>query len=619
MPEDGKKAGNTATTFRNLTVTGLPEGTLQDIVIEELAGSHGSCQMVWELDKELEEKALVAMEKQSLCVKNDAGIIFCGVIGNLLSQKIEGNRQLLKVQAWSNSCQLDIERRTRTFQNPKKTLADVLKKIAESYTGGKAELNAEKPDTVIERMLYQENETDWEFLKRLAESLGILVFVDCKTDVLRIALGNAFFVREGANLVSNEVCRRVPLLLCKQVQENTDAKARSCYYGEVDLSTKDLSIGVGYDCMYEDQKQMVRRSVIKERLGILENSLTIVHAEGCRPHPWNELRHWNQASVLMGKVLEVKGTDIRVQFACDKEQKKEEALWIPYENEMGNYLYSMPDENDTVVVYFQENGMLAAFSSVRSEEMRGKLAAELADRGMTAQGHGIGFQKDSMFLAANQKEKASVLEEKADGIYLQAKKDVVMESSGDIVLQAAGGNGMDGQAQFFGKHMVGFAMYSALGGQPPTAMMNPSPSMVGFDASGMKSAGSKQEKPELSELAKELAAKEKDKKQDEKKEQEKSSSGGGGGKTAISAGKDLTLKVGDSAIGIESGSISLKTKAVFAIGTSGASAGGTGSIGKDSPKARSSEIKAEHGSEDRAKGKEKGEQDGKKISRGKLA
>ena len=51
-------------------------------------------------------------------------------------------------------------------------------------------------DFVIEAMLYQDNETDWEFLKRVANLYGQYIFTDSKTDVMRIAIGTYPFARK---------------------------------------------------------------------------------------------------------------------------------------------------------------------------------------------------------------------------------------------------------------------------------------------------------------------------------------------------------------------------------------------------------------------------------------
>ena len=326
---------------------------------------HGICSLTLQADKKAKPEDLLKMNQQKITVKAGEDILFCGILTQMhMDQDQRG--YLLYLTLHSLSWLMDIERRTRTFQNPKKKLEDVLKKLVEPYNKGetKAELTAESPADVIERLLYQHAETDWGFLRRLAAEQGKLLFTDTRTDVLRVSIGcKAFKKREGEkNVVFYR--QEVSTLGAERILKNTDDKARTCYYVDTLYSPPDVRPAAGQTIMFDKREQTILScEVVPDQSGLLRSYLRLRSKEGCRPEAAEELADWSDAQWLEGKVLEVKGTDVKVQFSCDKEQKKEEAIAIPYESTAANYLYCMPDVGDPVSVYAETNGALSAIGS----------------------------------------------------------------------------------------------------------------------------------------------------------------------------------------------------------------------------------------------------------------
>ncbi|MCZ4151068.1 hypothetical protein BZG21_42540, partial [Escherichia coli] len=88
--------------------------------------------------------------------------------------------------AVSHTYKLDTEWRKRSYQNQQKTYAEVIRKVLEPYAG--ASLTNAIPDTTTGQMLLQYQETDWEFILRLASRLGTVI-VPIVDDAPAIALG----------------------------------------------------------------------------------------------------------------------------------------------------------------------------------------------------------------------------------------------------------------------------------------------------------------------------------------------------------------------------------------------------------------------------------------------
>ena len=165
--------------------------------------------------------------------------------------------------------------------------------------------------------------------------------------------------------------------------------------------------------------------------------------------------------------------------------------------------------------------------------------------------------------------------------------------------------------------MAGYAQYLAGLGQPATVQFNPAGSTVGKVTSQITNSGSKAEKVELSDLAKEL---DKLTGRKDKNSENKNSGGGSGGTIKFDGKKSSLLEVKDSSIEMKGSNLNVKTRALMQVGYIPMAGGGTGSLSKfegGNPKNRSDKINAEKGSEDRSRVKEKVAKtpDDKSISR----
>ena len=559
--------------------------------IRESANQHGVCKLSFLLQEDFDTKTLVNLDKQKVTVKADKDIIFCGIITEC---SLEDRLQVkyLYVTLLTLSYLLDIEQRTRTFQSSKKKLSEVLNEIGKPYKP--IEIASWKDDT-IKQMLYQYKSTDWDFLKEIAERHGQILFVDSKTDKTKLSVGfkkafKEFEADESPIILSQSV----PMNFYKRLEANTYEGARSCYFSDTEIKTDDVKICVGCGVKYDNQVQVVIAAHIYLYENVLFNEITIRHKEGCRADAWDVLKHFDKFYYLTGKVLESKDTNVKVQFDCDEKQSKDEALDIPYESAASNYLYTMPDEGEKVFVYV-DNIRQAAMGSLRAKEVSEKPE----NRSFKIKDSSLTFDpKKTEFAAAD---KAVLTEE--EGIKITAKKDLIFSSKGDMIIQSAAGGLPDNQLIMAAPHMVGYTQYLATLGQPATVQFNPAGAMVGKMDSQIKNAGSKKEKVELSDIAKEL-----DKITGRKSKEDKSNGGGGsGGKLTINGKKGLILQVKDSSIGMKDKNLNIKTRALIQVGYIPMAGGGTGSVSKfegGSPNNRSDKINIEHGSQDRSRAKE---------------
>lgn len=591
-------------TLADLKIEGVEYQQLVDLDIFESIHHHGVCKLVLVVDEKFDNQKILSWNKTQIKVKADKDIIFCGIISQcVIEERIDA--KYLTVTARTLSCQLESARKSQTFQNAGKKFSDMLSVVEKEYSP--AEITCAKDDTVAE-MIYRDNLTDWEFLMELAESHGQILFTDSKSDKLRISLGFKAFKEFEADDSMKLLQQSVSIDFYKRLEANTYEGARSCYFVETNFSTYNVNIGVGHGVNYDNQLQAVIVSHITVYEHVLQNKITIRYAEGCRADAWDVVKYFDRFYYINGKVLESKDTNVKVQFDCDEKQDKNEALDIPYESAVSNYLYTMPDVDDKVFVYV-DHIRQAAMGSLRAKEV----SDEYTKRSFKTKDSALILEPNKMEFNAAEK---TLLDEE-DGIKFATPKDIIFSCKGDLIIQSAQGMVPDNQLTMAATHMAGYAQYLAGLGQPATVQFNPAGSTVGKVTSQITSSGSKAESVELSDLAKEL-----DKltgRQNKSSEGSKSGGGGGGGSIKLEAKDSALVQVSDSSIEMKGSNLNVKTPALMQVATIPMAGGGKGSggIGGGNPKNRSEKINVEHGQEDRSRVKEEvtATPDDKSISR----
>lgn len=588
-----------------LKIEGVTYKQLIDIDISENVGQHGVCRFSVIVDEKFDTKTILSWNKTQVKVKADKDIIFCGIICQCrLDDRI--NVKYLHVTAKSLSCKLESARKSMTFQDAKKKFSAITSVVEKDYKP--AEISCWKDETVAE-MIYRENLSDWEFLTELAERHGQVLFADSKTDKLRISVGFKAFKEFTADDSFIFLRKNLPINFYKRLEANTYDGARATYFIETDLFTYDVKIGVGYGVNYENISQAVIASHVYLYENILRNDITLRPAEGCRADAWDVVKHFDKFYYITAKVLEAKDTNVKVQFDCDEKQDKNAALDIPYESPVSNYLYTMPDVDDKVFVYV-DHIRQAAMGSLRAKEV----SDDYKDRSFkVAKNSALIFDtKKTEFNAA---EKTLMSEE--DNVKFSTPKDIIFSCKGDLIIQSAQGLMPDNQLTMAPAHMAGYAQYLAGVGQPATVQFNPAGSTVGKVTTEITNSGSKAEKVELSDLAKEL---DKLTGRKDKNSENKDSGGGSGGTIKLDGKKSSMIGVKDSSIEMKGSDLNVKTPALMQVGYIPMAGGGTGSLSKfegGNPKNRSDQINSEKGSEDRSRVKEQVAKtpDDKSISR----
>ncbi|SFT37710.1 Phage late control gene D protein (GPD) [Selenomonas sp. GACV-9] len=449
--------------IRNLHIEGFLSASVIDYFMQTHVGKHGRVNIRLEIAESVQMKSLLAYQNQEVKIYADHRLFFVGVVTEINLYECSGRREI-SLALCSVSQKMDIKKKSRTFQSVDKTLGDVARKVAAEYN---AEVKLEE-DMKIPRMLYQHNETDWEFLRRLCESLGKSICCDSSAATIRISIGFVPFAEYQHDSSERLHGSCVSYLDVMRRKENTRPQSRVDEFEDVKLTTYDLLPSAGYGVMLRDYEQGVLASKIIARGDVLENELIIRHKEGLFPKVMNQRKKWNTPCYIAGKVIDVKEQLVKVKFDCDECQDAREARWIPHENTVNNYMYSMPDIGDKIYVYFEECGELLALGSHRRDLGGNEDYHTPENRNLTSENQMIQFQPDSTVCVAGRTgdNSSRIIGDVQSGMDITSTENIVIHSEKSICLDAQAGNVTDEAYKLMDGFNKGYLKYLHDGGTP---------------------------------------------------------------------------------------------------------------------------------------------------------
>ena len=99
-------------------------------------------------------------------------IFLNGAISKLRIKETKAGALAVELLCSSKSILLDRIPRYRSFQDPKLTYTDIAQEVNKNYNDGETLVNVGEDMKEVPRMTIQYNETDWEYIKRLASYTG---------------------------------------------------------------------------------------------------------------------------------------------------------------------------------------------------------------------------------------------------------------------------------------------------------------------------------------------------------------------------------------------------------------------------------------------------------------
>ena len=427
---------------------------IKELTIKEEGNEHSSLNLNLVADRRVDREDVLRYENTPIQVyAPDGKCVYAGICTSMGFCCLNQYTELL-IEAHSFSVLADVKPMERTFQDPSKKLGQIVDRVLGSY-GYSVSV---QEDVTVPFMLSQQNETDWAFIKRVANQLGFMVFADSHSAMKRISIGTVPFSSSSLPAESELQSLGKDISAFWQVKNGPAPGASAYEFLQEGYRSADLSFGAGYGITGGLSPQIVIKSGITATGGILVHSFVLAYQDGAYPGVSGiEEREGqaslpessaskvtaatgavNSSSVISGSVLAVSGTNVQVAFS---DGSAGGVRWVPYCSFLGNDFYCMPDVGDTVYCYYENNGTIVCLGSRHTADSPDFEKPE--EKVLTANNCMIRQKKDGMDVTGCRSQfdgqggsKITILLSDTDGIEISAEKEVTIRAERGVLIQS---------------------------------------------------------------------------------------------------------------------------------------------------------------------------------------
>lgn len=275
--------------------------------------------------------------------------LFSGLIEDI-NVSCNGDVYYLEIHAVSKSFLLDSEKKSRSFQESGMSYKAIAEELAKE---NKVDIKFEAKEASVENLLLQYEETNWEFLKRIASHNNSPLIPEALPgkELFYFGLPNG---NKKGELVSDRYEVKKNLNTYRVYSKNESIGLSEKDAEEITVYTQEylLSVGDGVDFM---GKSLFVREVRMELKGaVLECAYSLVSQKGMSvPKLYNDRII---GLTLSAEVLEIKEDKLIVLLQVDQSQDTGKAYAFPfatpYTAEGNTGIYVMPEISDKVMVNF---------------------------------------------------------------------------------------------------------------------------------------------------------------------------------------------------------------------------------------------------------------------------
>ena len=327
-----------------------PIKVIQDIRLEWKPNEHGKLMVSGLVD---DSQQMNAVKKAAvgdtirLLESDESGehTIFSGLISAARTVHRAGV-YTLEFEALSGTSVLDVQKKRRSFQNEKMTYEALIKAVLAPYPGADA-IVLEGGGKPIGEPIVQYDETDWEFLKRIASHSQTVVISDILEAKPRIHIG-------VPKLESIELPIDIPYTVSNNTLQYQRANATQQGLQDQDFFQYEIHSGhryrIGNEAQFRKKQMVVSEVRAAMDKGQFIYTYRLARRNGIRQ---NQIHNKKLVGISVdGKVLDVKESLVKLHLTMDKEQPKSTAYWFPFTPPTGNVMYCMPQIGTNATLYF---------------------------------------------------------------------------------------------------------------------------------------------------------------------------------------------------------------------------------------------------------------------------
>lgn len=343
-----------------VTVSGYETLEVEDLEITAALNDHGRLRLSCLIEKEYAKTCLsYGANGHEVAVRSGDRVLFCGITVRVRCIA-EKELMRLELEAETADVLLDREKKTRSFQDTGMPLQSLVQ--AALSDSGSVPCLFHGENNPVGKLIIQYQETDWEFLKRVASMSHGVIF--SRMD------------RSGANLVWGldpaEKSRDIRVTDAA-AEKDLSAYRRKKNEGLSELMEEDAVIYElsgdtfllpGDAITFDGRKLYIRDASMHMSRADFQAVYHAGTANGLKtPEQFCE---GMAGAALEGTILEVAGEKIRAHLRVDEKQDAEKAYWFPFSAMTaasdGSGWYYMPEIGDCVKVCLPDRDTASAFA-----------------------------------------------------------------------------------------------------------------------------------------------------------------------------------------------------------------------------------------------------------------
>lgn len=351
-------------------------------------------------------------------------LIFSGIVTSAYYRNRQS--QEITLEMVSYSILMDLERKKRSFQDQNLSYSDLWKEILRTYDG--QILIREKHPDKISAPRVQYEETDWQFMKRLASQYGSNLFVDDMGKTPRIYVGLEWSGRKQAEETS-DIKKKIEEHLCffwknreqKSVCEEIVVKSRNYFPTGSIISCEGDDFQI-----YRVSGRFMKGEMIYEYHLVSFSGLPVIPVKNQRLH----------GSMIYGTVLSVMENKVKLHLNIDGSQDESKAWWFPFHR---TDWYCMPEIGSCAALVFPSDEESEAYVTaiLRTDGQGNRKTQKPEETYMgTREGKELKTEPGSIQIGTEKNQISLKLTER--GIRINSKEDILLDAGESIRFE--GGN-----------------------------------------------------------------------------------------------------------------------------------------------------------------------------------
>ena len=285
-------------------------------------------------------------------IESDVEVLFSGIIEEI-ELKCAGMLYTVRLRCFGHTILMDRKTNNCSYQNMKMTYWGIIQDVMKEIEDGN--IICEAQDKKMEFPIIRYQETDWQFIKRLASYLGVSVIPVMNMTGAGLSIG----LSEGRNHNIDDF-ESVKYIVTED----------KCLHYEF---TNRQVWRIGDKVTYKGHKLYV----VEKRAEFVKSTLQYTYILTSKKYmdkkPYKNINL--KGISIKGTTIAVEKEQIKIHLQIDNSQETEDAYWFPYLPETGNIMYCMPEIGDRVCLYmgcgWEANAVATNCSREGSGERKG--------------------------------------------------------------------------------------------------------------------------------------------------------------------------------------------------------------------------------------------------------